>query len=307
MKAGDFSLMHDRVIGFVGLGEMGQPMASSILGAGFSLIAYDKRRECLDKIRKQGAKVCPSSIELARSADIIITMLPDSEAVRQVLIGEKGLLQALGNRHTIIEMSTIDVGTTLEIAREIESRNASFLDAPVGGTPEMAERREAEILASGQRESVENCMDVLGAMSKHVVYVGKTGAGKTLKLATNLLIALNKLALTEAVCFALSNGIDQNVILEVIRNSNANSVAFERYGRAVMEETNERIARKHSWQLKDLGLVIKKAEESSISLPLGKLSELITRNASEQSGGAEDFQSIVKYYKKLMKIGPSEA
>ncbi len=284
---------------------MGRPMARNIIRAGFPLIAYDVRAEPLDSIRAEGASVAVSPAEIAGRAETILTLLPNAATVREVIVRSGGILDALTQRHTVIEMSTTDPGTAIEIAGMVESRGASFLDCPVGGTPDMVERRDAEILVGGDTRALEECSDLLKALSKNVVYVGKAGNGKAMKLAANLLIAMNKLALTEATCFALKHGIEPEIILKVISLSNANSVVFQRYGRAAVAEeagADEKIAKKHSWQLKDLGLALRSADEASIPLPIGQLAYELTKKASEGSGNSETFESIVKYYKSLMKI-----
>jgi 3-hydroxyisobutyrate dehydrogenase-like beta-hydroxyacid dehydrogenase len=170
---------------------------------------------------------------------------------------------------------------------------------------------------------------VLDALSKKVTYVGaRAGDGKAIKLVTNLMNSMNRLVVTESLCFALKQGIDPNVVLEVIRGSNASSVAFERYGPSVFRsekgkgeaattveaggEGPKSILKKHSWQLKDLGLAVKTADELGAPLPLGCLSLQITkaafgegesdRGGNDDSAAGESFESIVKYYRKMMKL-----
>ncbi|HXQ91688.1 MAG TPA: NAD(P)-dependent oxidoreductase [Nitrososphaerales archaeon] len=291
------------IIGFIGLGEMGKPMATNLIRAGFTLAIFDIRKERLDQMIKEGALMKPSAFDVAKSADVIITMLPNSASVKEVFF--EGLIQALDSHHTIIEMSTIDPQTTLELSEIVISKGARFIDAPIGGTPDMAERRDAGVLASGDKKSVDDCAEVIGAMTKKMSYVGKVGNGKTLKLVTNMLIGINKLAVTEAICFALKQGIDPGVIIEAIKESNGNSVVFERYGAAVIDQ-DENIAKKHSWQLKDLGLLLDLSRQSTTPLFLGALSMQITQAASNSSEGDETFESIVNFYKNVMKVPPSQ-
>jgi len=295
-------MLNKPIIGFIGLGEMGKPMATNLIRAGFILVAFDIRKECLDQMVKEGALIKSSPFDIAKFADVIITMLPNSASVKEVFFG--GLIQALDSRHTIIEMSTIDPKTTLELSDIALSKGARFIDAPVGGTPDMAERRDAGVLASGDKKSVDECAEVIGAMTKKMSYVGKVGNGKTLKLVTNMLIGINKLAVTEAICFALKQGIDPGVIIEVIKESNGNSVVFERYGSAVIDQ-DKNIAKKHSWQLKDLGLLLDLGRQSATPLFLGALSMQITQAASNSSEGDETFESIVDFYKNAMNVPPS--
>ena len=240
-------------------------------------------------------------MELAREAQVIITMLPSIAAAKEVVFGQNGVLSVLTQEHVLIEMSTLDLGTVLALSDAVTSRGASFLDAPVSGTPEIIERRDGEILASGKKETVDECMEIFNAFTKKVVYVGKVGNGKAMKLCSNMLIALNKLAVTETVTFALKLGIEPRVITEVIKGSNGNSVVFERYGTAAIAG-NEKISKKHSWQRTDLSLVLETARQKSIELKLGDLAQKITQDASDQAEGAEDFECIRQYFRRAMNL-----
>ncbi|MHB8566651.1 MAG: NAD(P)-dependent oxidoreductase [Nitrososphaerales archaeon] len=290
-----------RVIGFIGLGEMGMPMARNLISAGFSLVCYDLKKETLEKMKEFGAGIATDLIELASSSQVIITMLPSSSAANDVVLGDHGILKTLRPGHIVIEMSTLDIGTTLKLAEAITARGASFLDSPVGGTPDMVERRDAEIIASGNRDTVDQCMDIFEALAKNIVYVGKSGNGKAMKLCSSMLIAINKLAVAETITLALKLGIEPDTIVKVIKGSNGNSVAFERYAKATMFD-DEKILKKHSWQLKDLGLVIDTAKQRSIPLFLGNLAQEVTKAAKEEPYGAEDFESIKKYYRTKMNL-----
>src|SRR5579875_2372524 len=189
------SLKENKLIGFVGIGEMGRPLARNVLKAGFRVVAYDIRREAVGAIEKEGAMNASSVAELAKSADVIITMLPRSSAVKEVVLR---MLTVLGEGKTVIEMSTIDPRTTMTLAKKVRSTGATLLDCPVGGTPDMAENRDAEILVSGDKSSIDDCKEILDSMAKNVVIVGgEPGKGKAMKLAVNSLIAMNRLALTE--------------------------------------------------------------------------------------------------------------
>lgn len=289
------------VVGLIGVGEMGLPMGINLISAGFPLVAYDVRPEANDGIRSKGAKVASSPADLARSSDIIISILPNSKIVKQVLLeGKDNVVSALQKKHTVIEMSTLDVETTLDIEKRVKEKGAGFVDAPISGVPDKVVSRDIIILASGDKAAVDNSMDVLNALGKMVEYVGEAGKGKIVKLINNYLVATHKIATTEAVCYAMKNGIDVNQLLKIIGVASGKSDAFMRYT-PVIVNGDKAISNKHSWHSKDLKLINEECNRLGIPLILGSLSYQITQ-ASTNEYQAESFGSLVSFYKKLMKI-----
>ncbi|MHB8566374.1 MAG: NAD(P)-dependent oxidoreductase [Nitrososphaerales archaeon] len=285
-------------VGFIGVGAMGAPMAKNIMKAGFPVVAYDIREEALDAIRKAGAEISSSPAELARSAAVVITMLPNPHAIREAMFGKAGALNEICEQHVLIEMSTIDLELTLELAQAVEQRGGAFLDSPVGGTPDMAETRDLELLVSGnKKETYEKLARVLDAMGKRVIFVGKAGNGKILKLAANSIIAINKLAAIEACNVALKNGIDPDVLQEVMRHSTANSTVFERYGRTMLGDETP-FTNRHTWHLKDLKLMQELCNSSGTPFYLGSLVHNIIQSSCNENGGIESLGAAIRFYRK---------
>ncbi|MDG6999721.1 MAG: NAD(P)-dependent oxidoreductase [Nitrososphaerota archaeon] len=288
-------------VGLIGVGEMGLPMGINLISAGFPLVAYDVRPEANDEIRSKGAKIATSPADLTQSSDVIISILPNSKIVREVLVeGKDNVLSSLRSKHTVIEMSTLDVETTLELEKLVKQKGASFVDAPISGVPERVKTRDIIILSSGDKPAVDNCTDVLNALGKTVEYVGEAGKGKIVKLINNYLVATHKIATTEAVCYALKNGIDPNLLLKIIGEASGKSDAFMRFA-PVIVNGNKSISDKHSWHSKDLKLINEECNRLGIPLMLGSLSYQITL-ASANELGAENFGALVSFYKKLMKV-----
>ena len=145
----DFRLTKPTV-GLIGVGEMGQPMGLNLIAAGFSLVVYDVRPEALQEVKKGGARVASSPADVAQLSDVIISILPSSKIVKEVLVrGKDCVLSNIEKRHTVIEMSTLDVDTTLDLERLIRERGAKFIDAPIIGVPEKVKTRDILIVASG--------------------------------------------------------------------------------------------------------------------------------------------------------------
>lgn len=288
-------------MGLIGVGEMGQPMGLNLLKEGFPLVIYDIRSEALSEVKRNGAKVASSPSDLAQLSDVIISILPSSKIVKEVLVeGKNSVLSNIGKRHTVIEMSTLDVETTLELERIIHERGAQFIDAPIIGVPDKAKTRDILIVASGERPAVNNSMDVLKTLGKTVEYVGEAGKGKMIKLINNYLNATHKIATTEAVCYALKNGIEPEILFKVIGQGSGRSEAFMRYGPVVTND-DKAVSSKHSWHLKDLRLFNEECNKMGIPIPLASLSYQITQAATNDSN-AETFGALVSFYKKLMKV-----
>ena len=156
-------------------------MGINLISAGFPLVAYDVRPEANDEIRSKGAKIATSPADLTQSSDVIISILPNSKIVREVLVeGKDNVLSSLRSKHTVIEMSTLDVETTLELEKLVKQKGASFVDAPISGVPERVKTRDIIILSSGDKPAVDNCTDVLNALGKTVEYVGEAAENQML-------------------------------------------------------------------------------------------------------------------------------
>lgn len=287
-------------VGFIGIGAMGAPMARNLMKAGFQVVAFDVSKKALVSIKRDGADAASNPRALAKACSVIITMLPSPEAVRDVVFGDEGILSAISESHLMIEMSTIDLKLTLELSEGIERRGGMFLDAPVAGTPDRAETRDLEILVSGNDRSVfERFANLFDAMGKRVIYVGKAGNGKIIKLTVNAMIAINKLAAVEATSIALKNDINPDMLFDIVRNSTADSVVFERYGKTILGEKTP-ITTRHSWHLKDLQLMENLCRESSSSFPLGSLAhEIIQSSINEETDRIETLGAMIDHYKRI--------
>jgi 3-hydroxyisobutyrate dehydrogenase-like beta-hydroxyacid dehydrogenase len=287
-------------VGFIGVGAMGGPMARSVMKAGYTVVAFDVRRNASEALQRDGAKVATDAKELARSCSVIITMLPNPQAVRDTIFGSNGILSEINDKHIVIEMSTIDLKLTLDLAKSIEEHGGMFLDAPVAGTPDKVDTRDLEIVVSGDNKAAfEKCANLFDSLGKRVVYVGKAGNGKIVKLTVNAMIAINKLAAIEATSVALKNGIDPEVLLDIVGNSTANSVVFERYGRTILGQATP-FSNRHSWHLKDLQLMGDLCNDSSCAFFLGGLAhEIIQSSCNEQPEKVESLGASVEYYRRV--------
>src|SRR5215210_2868766 len=212
-------------IGFIGLGIMGKPMARNLAKAGYDLVVYNRSRDDIDTLLAEGDQfqAAGSPREVAERTRAVITMLPDSPDVRDVVFGENGLLSAFDNGHLLIDMSTIAPATSVEVDAALRERGARALDAPVSGGDKGAIAGTLSIMIGGEAAAVERAMPLFEAMGKTIVHVGAAGAGQIVKACNQVVVALNYAAVSEALVLGSKAGVDPANIVKVLSGGLANS------------------------------------------------------------------------------------
>jgi len=216
-------------LGFIGIGEMGLPMARNLLAQGYTLTAYDIQKEPLLKIKESGAEVASSPCEVARASDIVICMVLTTDQVISVIRAENGILQGAHPKMIILVMSTIDPLVIKELSRAAEAKGVRLLDAPVSGAKEGAEIGTLAIMVGGPKTAFEECQLILQALGKNIFYLGESGMGEVAKLINNHLLLINMLAVYEAMRLAEGAGINMDLLLELIQASTGNSWVIEHW------------------------------------------------------------------------------
>jgi 3-hydroxyisobutyrate dehydrogenase-like beta-hydroxyacid dehydrogenase len=189
-------------IGFVGLGNMGLGMARNILKAGFPLIGYDVREEPLRAIKEIGGQIGKCPREVSEGARITIVVVLNYSQIEQVVLGEDGLQERVRPGDVIALMSTVSPGQVKELAQKLEGEKVQILDAPISGGKEGAEAGTLSIMVGGEKDAFEGCLPVFQAMGKNIRHLGGLGSGMSMKLVNNLLVAVNGLAVAEAMVLA---------------------------------------------------------------------------------------------------------
>ncbi len=214
-------------IGFIGLGIMGKPMAKNLLKAGFNVFAYDIVRECLIEVLNSGAKECISSKDVAQKSDVIITMLPNSPEVEEVVMGPNGILEGIKPGSIYIDMSSIDPLVSKRLSTEVSKKGAVMLDAPVSGGEPKAIDGTLSIMVGGPKDAFDKVEHILKAMGSSVVLVGDIGSGNVTKLANQVIVALNIAAMSEALVLATKAGVDPEKVYNAIRGGLAGSTVLD--------------------------------------------------------------------------------
>jgi 3-hydroxyisobutyrate dehydrogenase len=214
-------------VGFIGLGNMGQPMALNLVKHGFPLVVHDIVKARTEPLAARGAKVVDSAAQAAAGADRTIVMVETTAQAETVMAGEHGIVGAAGPGHIVISMSTIDPFAARRLADQLAARGIAMLDAPVSGGTTRAQSGELSIIAGGDAQTFEACRDLFKAMGTKLFHVGALGQGLAMKLVNNMLIQVNRVAVAEALVLGVKAGLDPDTIYEVIRVSTGTSFAFE--------------------------------------------------------------------------------
>ena len=283
-------MMSNLQVGWVGLGNMGTPMSKNLLKAGFNLMVFNRTKEKETPLLKTGAKSAASLQDLAHNSDIIVSMLSNDEAVKQMYLGKEGLITHLSEGKLLVDMSTVSPTTSRLLAENSAKAGVDFIDAPVSGSVKPAEDGTLIIMAGGTQQAYERArplLDVLGRLSMHL---GDTGAGTSAKLAINYLLGLNLQGLAETVLFAKKNGVKTEDMLAII-NEGACGNAITKVKSANILNNNFDAA----FALKHLAKDIRLAGEQGLNTPLFSPLNQTYQEALQQGLGEEDCIAIFKY------------
>ena len=288
-------------IGFIGLGIMGKPMAKNLLKAGYELVVLDRNKPAMEEVIVLGAKAGLSNVDIANQCEVIITMLPNSPHVKEVVLGEGGIIEGAKPGTIVIDMSSIAPLSSREIFAALETKGVELLDAPVSGGEPKAIDGTLSVMVGGKKDIFDRCYDIMKSMAGSVVYVGESGAGNIAKLCNQIVVAINIAAVSEALILAKKAGVDPDLVFQAIRSGLAGSTVMEAKAPMMMDR-NFKPGFRIDLHIKDLNNVLETSHGVGVSLPLSaQLMEMM--QAIKLDGcGVEDHSSIVKYYEKLANI-----
>jgi len=288
-------------IGFIGLGIMGKPMSRNLLKAGHELVVMDRNAEVVKALAADGAATAGTPKEVAERADVVITMLPNSPDVREVVLGADGVIHGARPGSAVIDMSSIAPLVAREIGERLKAKGVEMLDAPVSGGEPKAIDGTLSVMVGGKKEVFDRYYPVMKAMAGSVVLTGELGAGNITKLANQIIVALNIAAMSEALVLASKAGVSPDLVYQAIRGGLAGSTVLDAKAPLVMDRKFNpgfRI-RLH---LKDLANVLDTSHELGVPLPL-TASVMEIMQALKADGMADlDHGGLVRYYEKLAKI-----
>jgi len=285
-------------IGFIGLGIMGTPMAKNLLKAGYELVAYDINQSSIDNIVLSGAKAGGSIKKLASICDVIITMLPNSPDVKDVVCGEGGVLEGAKAGTIIVDMSSIAPLVSQEIEKECAKKDVKMIDAPVSGGEPKAIDGTLSIMVGGDKEVFETVKPLLLSVGASAVYCGNIGAGNITKLANQIIVAVNIAAVSEGFMLARKAGVDPALVFDAIKGGLAGSTVMNAKG-PMMLENNFKPGFKVDLHIKDLNNVLDTGHSVGSPLPLTTIVMEMMQALHAKGCGQEDHSSLAKHYADL--------
>ena len=293
-----------RHIAFIGLGNMGGPMAKNLLSAGHHLTVFDLSPTALAQFENDGAHVAASAIDAVSNADIVISMLPASRHVEALYLGvdsqQSGLLAHIKPGTLIIDCSTIAAKTAVNVANTAAARGLDMLDAPVSGGTGGAIAGTLTFIVGGSDAALQRAHPFLSVMGKNIFHAGASGAGQTAKICNNMLLGIQMIGTAEALALGVANGLDPKVLSDIMVKSSGRNWSLELYNPYPNVMDNVPASRDYSGgfgvnlMLKDLGLATETALNAQASIPLGEMARNLYALHSKAGAGALDFSSIIQ-------------
>ncbi len=245
--------MNKTSISWIGLGNMGMPLAQRHLNAGYPVTAYNRSKEKGSALKTSGATIATTPAELIKNTDIVFLMVSDDQAIRDCFTGDTGLLAAKTSGKLIINMSTVSPGISKEFAAACRQQGNEYLDAPVSGSVKQAQEGQLVIMVGGPAEAYEKATTVLQPLGKLILHLGDTGSGNTAKLAINLLLSIHTQGLAEAIHFAQQHGVKAEDFMTIMNNGAMGNAFAKIKGESIVND-NYKPAFALKWMVKDLGL-----------------------------------------------------
>jgi 3-hydroxyisobutyrate dehydrogenase-like beta-hydroxyacid dehydrogenase len=279
-------------VGFIGLGTMGVPMARRLLGAGFPVFGYNRSRERMDALAREGLAPCSSPGEVAERAEVIVTALPTEAAVREVA---DGILASARSGQVLVEHSTVAPHLSRDLAARARDLGVDYLDAPVSGGPARAEDGSLTVMVGGDREVLDRVRPVLAAYGDPIRHCGDVGSGQAVKLVNQLLVAIHTAASAEAAAFATSLGLDLNLVSEVVGTS---------FGGSTMLTRNLPRIAAHDFSpatpvrliSKDLSIIGREASSHSVALRLAAVAGEVFAETARRGYDGEDMAAVSRLW-----------
>jgi 3-hydroxyisobutyrate dehydrogenase-like beta-hydroxyacid dehydrogenase len=287
-----------KTVGLVGIGLVGTALAENLLANDYEVIGFARREAKRKELEHLGGRAAASLREVAEAAERVILSLPDSSVVKEVVLGPHGLLEAGAGLRFIIDTTTGEPERTEGLAHRLIEQGICLLDAPISGSSEQIRRREGVVLIGGERTAYESCLDLFRVFSERHYYLGKSGAGSRAKLASNLILGLNRLVLAEGLVFAERLGLDLDAFLAMAKTTPAYSAAMDVKGQKMIRNDfapQSRITQHH----KDVRIILEYAERLGQELPLSRLHKKILEGCMASGEGDLDTSAVIRELRRM--------
>ena len=293
--------MGSKIIGFIGLGSMGKPMATNILKAGFPLTVYDVRKEPLAEMEKLGANIAKNVKELGKVSDTVVVMVLNYPQIKEVVFPPEGVLGGMQNGSTLIITSTISPLEIVEVEKVASQSGVAVIDSPVSGGHERAVEGALVLMVGAEEKGFKENELLLKAMGKRVYYTGGVGKGQTVKMINQLLVSVHHVATAEALVMAKKLGVDLKALHDIISNSLGDSAIWRMFGpRMITRDFEPRGA--VSTLTKDSRIIMQTAVELGTPILVSSIAYQVLRMADSRGLGEKDSASIITIFEDYAGI-----
>jgi len=288
-------------IGIIGLGMLGNAVAGHLLDSGFEVTVYNRTKEKTIQAREKGAKVVASPKMVAENSELIIMVVKDAAAVKEISFEKDGIIEGKHEKLIVADMSTIDPSESKNIARKFQEHNIHKLDIPVMGGPNVAITGDLVMMASGNKESFDHCKNVFEKIANKVFFLGESGVAHSIKLAMNLQITMLALALSEGIIFVNKANVDPKIFLKILNSTYFKTGMSEKKAYKMIDGKFDATFTLANLK-KDISTITSAAKSLGIELPMIKKAEQVYENAIKEGFGEIDYTGIIKYIKKINEL-----
>ncbi|WP_022958387.1 3-hydroxyisobutyrate dehydrogenase [Spongiibacter tropicus] len=287
-------------IAFIGLGNMGGPMAANLMTAGHSLTVFDLSEAAMQALAEKGARCASSALEAIEGAEVILSMLPAGKHVAGLYLGENGLIAKAAKGTLILDCSTIDAETARQVGAAAEAAGLDMLDAPVSGGVKAAQAGTLAFMCGGSEAGFMRAEKILSGMGKKIFHAGDHGAGQIAKMCNNMLLAVHMIGTAEALQLGMNNGLDAGVLSEIMKNSSGDNWSLQNYNPVpgVMPGTPASNGYQPGFMaqlmLKDLGLAMENSLKTQSAVPMGALARSLYASFAGKGNSQRDFSAIIE-------------
>ncbi len=285
-------------IGIIGMGMLGNAVALHLLDSGFEVTVYNRTKEKTTQAREKGAKVVTSPKEIAENSELIITVVKDAAAVKEISFEKDGIIEGKHEKLIVADMSTIDPIESKNISRKFQEHNIHKLDIPVMGGPNVAITGNLVMMVSGNKESFDRCKNVFEKIANKVFFLGESGVAHSVKLAMNLQITMLALALSEGIILMKKANVDPKIFLEILNSTYFKTGMSEKKAFKMVDSKYDATFTLSNLK-KDISTITSAAESLGIELPMIKKAEQVYENAVKEGFGEMDYTGIIEYIKKI--------
>jgi len=285
-------------IGIIGLGMLGNAVALHLVDSGYEVTAYNRTKEKSIELKEKGATIVESPKEVAENSEIVIIIVKDADAVKQVSFENNGIVNGNHEKLIVADMSTVDPSESKNISKQFIDSGITKLDIPVMGGPNVAITGDLVLMASGNKVSFDNCKEVLDTIANKVFFLGESGVANSIKLAMNLQITMLALALSEGITLVKKSDVDPKIFLEILNSTYFKTGMSEKKAYKMIEGKYDTTFTLSNLK-KDITTMTNAAKSLGVELPMISQAEEVYENAIKEGFGDIDYTGIIEYLKKI--------